>query len=415
VGYTFDGPNRLIVLTPGTTDITVEDMWSRWIDWMLTSDNSKYLPAMRTVGGDPLSDTKDLGTTFFMLNGWRIRPQEANHWLTIEGNIYTDPSGFSPFVSTLGSYTVTIVMQVSNLSDATFAQSLEIQYSRYVNAVTVNTETGEPGADYPTGTFSHPVDNLEDARLIAEAWGFTRIKTTADLTIAAGQDVSGYKIESDTWNIVTVEPGAITTDTEFYQVDLYGEMSGSWNVMVDCWVEDVTNFLGWVRGGSIARVELAPYVNPDPTTLGSSFFDNLLPMYANIPSVLVMNDGTQVSFTRCSDMCEVHGMSDGSEAIIGLDGGKIIVDSSCSGGQLVIGGFGLVENNADPDFAIDLSGLNNPALIRQEVDETSLVRKLLTNKTVEDDTGVTLYDDDGIAVLGVWTWDEDLKTRGKLS
>jgi hypothetical protein len=116
---TFDGAAKLIICEPGVTEIDVEaDVYSAWKRWMTLSDNAKWPIAMRTVGGDPLSDTKDLGATFFLLNDWRIRPQEADHWLTVNGNLYTDPSGFSPFVSTLGAWTVTISMAVSNLSDA---------------------------------------------------------------------------------------------------------------------------------------------------------------------------------------------------------------------------------------------------------------------------------------------------------
>jgi hypothetical protein len=132
---TFDGPNKLAILSAGTVTLEVTDLWSRWIDWVLTSDNSKYLPAMRSVGGDPLSESKELGSTFFMLNGWRIRPQEASHWLTVNGNLYTDPAGESPFIPTLGAYTVTIAMTVSNLSDASFADIGEI------DAIKADTET----------------------------------------------------------------------------------------------------------------------------------------------------------------------------------------------------------------------------------------------------------------------------------
>ena len=117
MGYTFNGDSKIIVLTVGTTGVEVIDLYSRWKDWASTGDNSKYLEAMRVVGGDPISSIKNLGSTFFMINGWRIRPQESNHWLKVEGNLFTDPSGFAPFIATQGSYNVTIEMTVSNLSD----------------------------------------------------------------------------------------------------------------------------------------------------------------------------------------------------------------------------------------------------------------------------------------------------------
>jgi hypothetical protein len=77
VAYTFDGPNKLVVLTSGTTEFDVQDLYSRWVDWVVVSDNSKYLPAMRAVGGDPISDTKNLGATFFMATS------RARAWATM--------------------------------------------------------------------------------------------------------------------------------------------------------------------------------------------------------------------------------------------------------------------------------------------------------------------------------------------
>jgi hypothetical protein len=119
---TFDGPNKLIILGLGVTTVDVKaDLYAGWKTWVLEDDHSKYLPALRSVGGDPLSEVKTLGSTFFLTNGWRIRPQEATHWLRVNGNLFTDPSGDSPFVATLGNYNVTIESTVSNLSDVATA------------------------------------------------------------------------------------------------------------------------------------------------------------------------------------------------------------------------------------------------------------------------------------------------------
>lgn len=117
MAYWFDGTAKVITLSPGTTSFSVVDLYSRWKEWVLTGDNAKFEPAMRAVGGDPVSDTKSLGATYFMINGWRIRPQEANHRLQISGNLYTDPAGSSPILSTLGNYSVIVELSVSNLID----------------------------------------------------------------------------------------------------------------------------------------------------------------------------------------------------------------------------------------------------------------------------------------------------------
>ena len=122
----FDGENKIIEITKAPINGLVEldakaDVYSTWKEWMLLSDNSKYEPALRSVGGDPISSAKNLGATFFLINGWRIRPYEANHRLTLTGNLFTDPPGDSPVVSTLGYYNVVVEYFISNLTDSVSA------------------------------------------------------------------------------------------------------------------------------------------------------------------------------------------------------------------------------------------------------------------------------------------------------
>jgi hypothetical protein len=83
---------------------------------VITSDNSKFLKALSAVGGDPLPGADFVGTTFFLENGWRIRPDETNHTLVVSGNLYTR-EGDSAFVNTLGSFNVRVESRISNLVD----------------------------------------------------------------------------------------------------------------------------------------------------------------------------------------------------------------------------------------------------------------------------------------------------------
>ena len=117
MGVIFNGGSRVVQLTPGTTDIDVKkDIYTPWKEWVVQGDNAKYLPAISCIGGDPISDVLRLGSTFFLENGWKIRPQEANHALRVTGNLYTR-DGLSPFLSTVGTYNVVIDMARSNLID----------------------------------------------------------------------------------------------------------------------------------------------------------------------------------------------------------------------------------------------------------------------------------------------------------
>lgn len=113
MAYVFDGTTKQITLTTGTTSVSVRDLWSRWVDWFLTSDNSKYAPAFVNVGGDDIDATA--GTKIpiyaFLMNGWKIKPQEANHTLSITDGILLVNGGGDPFSNTTGAYTVRVNYQ----------------------------------------------------------------------------------------------------------------------------------------------------------------------------------------------------------------------------------------------------------------------------------------------------------------
>lgn len=124
--FTFNGETKVITLSTGTTSVSVRDLWSRWIDWFLTGDNSKYPPAFTSLGGneiDPISGTY-IPIYSFMMNGWKIKPQEANHTLTVNDGILLVDGGGDPFNSTEGAYTV------------------RINYSQPVQAISFSSEGG---------------------------------------------------------------------------------------------------------------------------------------------------------------------------------------------------------------------------------------------------------------------------------
>lgn len=109
----FDPATRRIVLD--TASVTATELYSRWVDWVASSDNAKYLPAFRNVGGDDLGGGLSIPPYYFLTNGWRVRPMEANQTLTITGNLFVDGGG-DPVVATLGVFNVLTKLVVPTLA-----------------------------------------------------------------------------------------------------------------------------------------------------------------------------------------------------------------------------------------------------------------------------------------------------------
>ena len=91
----FDGASKRIRIAPSASSLSVKaDLYSAWKEWVQLYDNSKYLPAFRTIGGDPLGADQYAGDLYFLMNGWQI---EVNHPITLTGVLYHD-DGISPYI-----------------------------------------------------------------------------------------------------------------------------------------------------------------------------------------------------------------------------------------------------------------------------------------------------------------------------
>lgn len=112
---TFDGPTLTIYINPPETEIDVKvDLYSNWKEWVQVRDHAKYPQAFSAVGGDPITATLALGTTYFLENGWRLKPYVGDYVLTVDGNLFTREEGANPVIPTTG---VSVNFFRSNLVD----------------------------------------------------------------------------------------------------------------------------------------------------------------------------------------------------------------------------------------------------------------------------------------------------------
>lgn len=111
MAYTFNGTAKTITLSAGTVTLDLVDLHSRWKDWVLAG-NAKYAPSFRTVGGD----IPAIPLYLFLLNGWRIVPQSANHVLSVENGILEVDGGGEPFVDPAGSFAIRINRQTPGIA-----------------------------------------------------------------------------------------------------------------------------------------------------------------------------------------------------------------------------------------------------------------------------------------------------------
>jgi len=118
---TFDGVNKIITLDSGVTLVDASGIYSDWKEWVMLSDNAKYQPAFRVVGGDPVTATQNAGSYFFLQNqyGWRIRPPEENIQVIISGNLVLEDNAIAWREPTIGSFNTGVDRNFSALTTET--------------------------------------------------------------------------------------------------------------------------------------------------------------------------------------------------------------------------------------------------------------------------------------------------------
>lgn len=120
---TFDGANKLITINPGETAISVkQDLYSAWKEWVGTRDYAKYLPAIRTTGGDQ-TPTGYSGDMYFLMNGWQI---VVPHEIQIDGILYHDDP-IPPYIVEAGGGVIATVSNLALGGSALTAQEVRVE------------------------------------------------------------------------------------------------------------------------------------------------------------------------------------------------------------------------------------------------------------------------------------------------
>lgn len=119
--FTINYSSKLFIMDGGETELQIPILYSAWKDNVRLTNNIQYDLAMTQKGNDVISGTTVIADYAFLSNGWKIRPDEADHTLSITQGILVTDDESDPFVDTLGAYTVRVryeqpvqVLKVSN-------------------------------------------------------------------------------------------------------------------------------------------------------------------------------------------------------------------------------------------------------------------------------------------------------------
>ncbi len=125
--FEFNGQDKIIYVLSPTINFNVKDLYSDWKRWVSDDiGNSGYLQAMKSIGGERISDTISISPYIEVLNGWKIKPYDGDYELSVYGNIFAT-GGLNPFASA-DSGSVTIKLEVTSNSLAVTGNEEDIQF-----------------------------------------------------------------------------------------------------------------------------------------------------------------------------------------------------------------------------------------------------------------------------------------------
>lgn len=274
-------------------------------------------------------------------------------------------------------------------SSATLQEQSAIQYSSFGGGVTVDVANGTSGTAFPAGTPQQPVDNLLDARTIAQARGFNAFYILGDLTIPDSQSFDQFFFVGESVNktTLTLPDSASLVGCEYIDATVQGSLDGG-SVIKDCRIETL-NYVD----GIIERCLLV-----GPITLGGSQDANFLDCWSGQigpvrPQIDMAGDGPAASFRNYNGGLALLNKTGSADVSIDLAAGYVELQATVTDGTIQIRGVGGLDDSSGGTTTV-LNELVDPAVVK-------VIEQLLRNKVITDDgTGlIRVRNDDDTADL----------------
>jgi len=330
---------------------------------------NKFRFPLVSVGGNPLPGSKALGATFFLADGWKIRPYESNHVFRVNGNLYRE-DGVSPYTSTLGSYNVLQEATVSSLVDSTVQQLAEIQYSSFGGGVSLDINYFGPyctGVEYPSGNKEFNTNNLTDAVAIAgDKFDVLFIKSsmTGANKLDSGTDINGFTLvgKSDVITELELDASLLCGNVAIMKANVYGVLDGGSHISA-CSVGNVSYMNGHIENSGMYGIV---WLDGDEDAVIS----NCKTIDQDRPLIVDMGvSGQSLAMPNYSGLVTVRNLhSEDDEIGIGLNHGHVILeDTITQANYIIISGIGTHTDNTPDDVFVDVSGLTNPAAVAEAI------------------------------------------------
>jgi hypothetical protein len=289
------------------------------------------------VGGVTLARVVEL------INGYTVTFEDGQYAVNISGGN-----------SNVGDNVNVNQVSVRSFNSAGLITSRGIEALEYQMGVWIDTTSDYDGSVYPTGTLRQPVNNIDDAKMIASANGFDSLFIIGDITIADGDDIDGFKVigREPQHTTITLQSGCSTDGTVFKEATVTGTLDG------DTWVTHcIVNDLTYVQG------QIENCILTGTITLAGSDVTRIVNCtdgQANgvVPTISV-GSGRNFLLAKYTGDVKLADFT-GSSNFVSIDllSGKVWIDSSCTAGYIFLRGVGTLSDSGSSTIYNELLSLS---------------------------------------------------------
>jgi hypothetical protein len=250
-----------------------------------------------------------------------------------------------------GQYAVNLVGANSNVGDVVNVNQVSVRTANsaglqdlstllsaaYQGEVCVNVNSPNSGTDIPIGTRSTPVNNLTDAKAIADREGLHQIRILSSMTIANVDFSDGYTFTTDSpvTETLTFDPSANIRNCDFFNCKVQGTLDGN-NIYRQCVLLNVSYTSGFVFQCSLNNT-----ITLEPGALLGALdcFSNTLAGQPN--PAIDFNGSGQLLLRNYAGAIELNNHTDTNadgDVCIDMNSGVVIINSSCTAGFFPIRG-----------------------------------------------------------------------------
>ena len=275
------------------------------------------------------------------------------------GNVVAVDTGDNPIPPVFPT-AFTQVIRTSS-SSATLQELESIQFSSYNGGVTIDLTSSYSGTTFPVGTLQAPVNNLNDALLIAVERGFNNLFIIGNITFESTDDISNYTLRGNHVDTVFTLNTPICVNTEFVFATLTGTLNGGNQRIWNCEIFDLTNFSGTINN-SVFRGTIV---------LDGTETVDILNCYSGItgtgtPVIDMGGSGRNLGMRVYTGGIKIINLTGAESISIDFVSGQLKLDSTVTAGTLVIRGVGVISEDFSTGTTINSTGLINPGFVWDE-------------------------------------------------